>query len=106
MVEVPAPSFLPPGQRVFIATNAGKATALEEHERRRPRLTRGQRRYHAWLDVSDAWNITFGEFLRRRLYDPAVMERELIEAEAASRRSWLRTYGLDDDYDDSGAIPF
>ena len=30
------------------------------------KLTRGQRRYREWLDVSDATGETFGDFLKRR----------------------------------------
>jgi len=71
MVEVKPPGFLPAGDRVFMATDAGKVEADRERFRRRlaaPKLTVGQQRYRAWLRVSDVWRVTFGEFLRRGLY--------------------------------------
>lgn len=71
MAEVKTPAFLAAGDRVFMATDAGKIEATRERLRRRaamPRLTVGQQRYRAWLRVSDLWDVSFGEFLRRGLY--------------------------------------
>jgi NADPH-dependent ferric siderophore reductase len=71
MIEVDRPGFLPDGDHVFMATEAGKVEAGREQLRRRlaaPKLTRSQQRYRLWLRVSDAFNCSFGEWLRRGWY--------------------------------------
>lgn len=68
MVEVPAPAFLPPGSRVFLATDAGKRAALAEHKRRYPPPPKARARYLHWLDIADVCDVKFGEYLRRRMY--------------------------------------
>ena len=52
VIEVDRPGFLPLGDHVFVATDAGKVEAGREQLRRRlaaPKLTRGQQRYRLWL---------------------------------------------------------
>jgi len=44
-------------------TDAGKQ-AVREQSPRPPKLTRGQKRYREYLNVSDAFGGTFGEFLK------------------------------------------
>lgn len=68
--ETQRPWFIPENDRVFVATQAGRDAAWESPRKRPapPKLTVGQRRYRAWLRVSDVWDVTFGEFLRRGLY--------------------------------------
>ena len=61
MQESNRPAFLSSGDRCFSATFAGLSAA--KSLRRRP--TRGQRRYHNWLEISDCCpDLTFGDFLR------------------------------------------
>lgn len=73
VVDVRRPGFLDARDRVFVATDAGKAAASEENQRANPPPTTNRRRYLHWLRISDADpDLTFGEYLRRRLYnDPA-----------------------------------
>lgn len=68
MAEVRAPAFLSKGARVFVATDAGKRAALVEHRRRYPPPSKYRARYLHWLDISDCCDVTFGEYLRRRMY--------------------------------------
>jgi len=58
------PDFLAGDDIVFAATAAGRGRALAAAAASRPRLTPGQRRYQAWLSVSDAWDISFGDWLK------------------------------------------
>lgn len=58
------PSALSGGDPVFTATPAGRAAVAAESPKP-PRLTRGQRRYQAWLGMD--WGWTFGEFLKSGL---------------------------------------
>lgn len=61
MKEVHRPDFLSGGDRLFMATEAGKEAA----QRLRPCVSPGQRRYHDWLRLSDVMpDLTFGAFLR------------------------------------------
>lgn len=68
-----SPSFLVDGDRVFIATERGKNVARAENNRRNPPPNRGRARYLAWLRLSDVWDdLTFGAYLRRKLYNDPV----------------------------------
>lgn len=58
-------SDLSGGMDLFLVTPAGRAY-VAEYSPPPPKLTRGQRRYREWLDVSDATGETFMEFCRRR----------------------------------------
>ena len=71
--RVARPGFLPDGDRVYRATDAGKAAAVAENWRRYPRPSRAKARYLHWLRLSGVCaDLTFGAYLRRRLYaDPA-----------------------------------
>lgn len=63
------PGFLHIDDRVFRTTSAGRAAALAERARRYPPPSRDKRRYLGWLRIADvAPDLTFGEYLRRRLY--------------------------------------
>ncbi len=65
---LPTPGFLGEGSHLYMATEAGRAVALDclaRREAARPQLTRGQVRYRAWLDFSDASDLSFGDWLRR-----------------------------------------
>lgn len=64
MVRSDAPGFCPSGSVLYRATDLGKAQAVTENRRRKPKLTRSQRRYREWLDLSDTCDITFGDWLR------------------------------------------
>lgn len=82
------PGFLDVSDRVYRATLDGERQALVENRRRNPPPSPARRRYLAWLRLSDAWpDLTFGEYLRRRLYDPDVLDRDLAEARHA-RLEW------------------
>ena len=61
MEERPSPQFLPRADRLFVATDLGKAEA----ERQRPRLSRAKQRYLSWLRISDVCpDLTFGDYLK------------------------------------------
>ncbi|WP_437310096.1 hypothetical protein [Sorangium sp. So ce388] len=60
MVEHP-PRAISGGDYIFTVTDAGKAY-VAANSPREPKLTRGQRRYRAWLDAD--CGVTFGEWLR------------------------------------------
>lgn len=65
MEETRRPEFLNVNDRNYRVTDLGKARALSARSRRRPKLTRGQKRYRDWLAISDAYpDLTFGKFLR------------------------------------------
>ena len=94
VVETDAPAFLPAGDRTFCATARGRSVALAERRRRYPPPSRSHARYARWLNVADCWPISFGDFLRRRLYDEDVMREVLAE----SRSTWnTLTCGCADD---------
>lgn len=58
------PAALTGGDHVFTVTDAGKAY-IDANSPPAPRLTRGQRRYRAWLASAEAdCGVTFGEWLR------------------------------------------
>jgi hypothetical protein len=60
MAETRQPKFLEKRDKVFSATNAG----LDYAKKHRKRPTRGQIRYHKFLEVSDVVSdLTFHEFL-------------------------------------------
>lgn len=63
-----APGFLAPEDRVFRVTEEGKVVAAVERRRRYPPKTRAQNRYDDYLNVADAYNVSFGEYLKQRLY--------------------------------------
>lgn len=52
------------GDDLFHVTEAGRAY-VADHSLAPPKLTRGQRRYRAWLSVSDVTGESFFEFLHR-----------------------------------------
>jgi hypothetical protein len=67
--EVRRPGFLARDARVFAATEKGRDVARVERARRYPRPTRNRARYLHWLDCADAnSDLTFGDYLRQRLY--------------------------------------
>ncbi len=53
-----------PDSYCFVVTEAGREY-VREHSPEAPKVSRGKRRYLEWLEVSDATNETFGEWLRR-----------------------------------------
>ena len=63
MQEAPKPPWCM--GRVFIVTDTGRDVAMAEHKARCPKLTRGQARYRRWLGISDAWDTSFGDWLKR-----------------------------------------
>lgn len=58
-----APRAISGGDPIFTVTDAGKAY-IAERSPKPPKLTRGQRRYQAWLTVSDICGVPFGEWLK------------------------------------------
>lgn len=68
MEETRAPSFIPAGSLMFMATPAGKIAAMKERERRYPPPSKYRARYLHYLDIADCCDVTFGEYLRRRMY--------------------------------------
>jgi hypothetical protein len=61
MVEVEMPHYLARGDRLFMATDIGKASAQAS----RPRPTRARRRYRRYLEARDAYpDLTFLEWLK------------------------------------------
>ncbi len=59
------PGFLLDDSINYRATDAGRAVALAEKERRRPRLTRSQERYRRWIDsgcADSGW--PFGDWIK------------------------------------------
>ena len=70
MAPARAPGFLPPEDRVFVATDAGRVAAIAENRRLHPPLSRSQSRYLAWLRTDGCCG-NFGEYLRKRLYERA-----------------------------------
>lgn len=73
MEERRRPGFIPTEHRVFAATDAGRAAAVADVERRWAEVPRGKKRYLMWLRSEIP--MSFGEFLRRGLYS-----RERYEA--------------------------
>lgn len=72
----PTPGFLDAGDVVYRATERGRSVAVAANNRLNPPPGRAKARYLAWLRLSDvAPDLTFGTFLRRRLYDEAVYAR-------------------------------
>jgi hypothetical protein len=51
------------GMDIFYVTEAGER-AMEEHSPPPLKLTAAQRRYAAWLAISDVINISFGDWLK------------------------------------------
>ena len=67
MVEGARVGFLPPGDRWYQATERGESLARGEHERTRPKMTAGRRRYLRWLTISDFMpDLSFSAFLKRK----------------------------------------
>ena len=68
----PTPGFCARGDRVFRATERGRSVAIAENNRRNPPPKPARGRYLAWLRISDVCpDLTFGDYLRRRMYDDA-----------------------------------
>lgn len=67
MAPARSPGFLAPGDRVFVATDAGRVAAIAENRRRNPPPSRSRARYLAWLRTDGCCG-TFGEYLRGRRY--------------------------------------
>lgn len=63
------PGFLDISDRVYMATAAGIAEALAENASLHPQRSRSKTRYLNWLNVADALGCSFGEYLKRRLYE-------------------------------------
>ncbi|TAL41403.1 MAG: hypothetical protein EPN91_10840 [Salinibacterium sp.] len=63
-----APGFLAPEDRVFRVTDEGKLVAAVERRRRHPPKKRSAARYDHYLNVADALGVSFGEYLKRRMY--------------------------------------
>jgi len=77
----PTPGFLAAGDVVYRATKRGRSVAVAANNRINPPPGRSAARYAAWLHLSDVCpDLTFGIFLRRRLYDDAVRRRFYGEA--------------------------
>lgn len=95
-----APGFLAPESCCFGATAAGRVEALAERARRYPPPSRSQARYMAWLDVADCYDLTFGGWLKAKLYDPAVVAENIARAEA-----WRRDRHLDYIFGDYDSAP-
>jgi len=62
MVEHP-PRALFGGMSCFCVTDEGRAACVLQSPRP-PKASRGRRRYHEWLRVSDVSDITFGEWMK------------------------------------------
>lgn len=62
------PAFLHSADHLYAVTEAGRAVALAEAQKRlsrRPRLTRSQKRYRRWLSLRDVIpDLTFIEFCK------------------------------------------
>lgn len=58
-----APSEISGGDFIFTVTAAGKAF-IAEHSPAPPKVSRGKARYLRWLEVSDAYDVSFGDWLR------------------------------------------
>ena len=64
------PSALSGGDPVFTATDEGRAAVFRDSPEP-PKVSRSARRYEKWLAVSEVYCLSFGEFLRRKLYEGA-----------------------------------
>jgi hypothetical protein len=62
-VENRLPSFVDSG-RLFTVTEVGRDAAIEIWKAKQPKLTRGQKRYRRWVEIADAVDMTFGEWLK------------------------------------------
>lgn len=60
------PSKICGGMHVFVVTDEGRKFVAENSEVP-PKLTRSQKRYERWLNVADAVQMTFGEWIKRGL---------------------------------------
>jgi len=60
----PREIFGGPTSYCFCVTDAGKAFVISNSQKP-PKVSRGRRRYLEWLEVSAAYDISFGEWLRR-----------------------------------------
>jgi hypothetical protein len=54
------------GNDFFIVTDAGRVW-MAENSPPAPKLTRGQRRYREWLNISDVYDISFIDYCRRKI---------------------------------------
>lgn len=78
MQRVKPPAFIPQGWCCYAVTSHGEVVAHAEHRRRNPPLKPGAARYRRWLRWNDAWEISFGEWLRRgyhRMTDEEILKR-------------------------------
>lgn len=57
------PRAISGGDPIFTVTDAGKAY-VAEHSPPEPKLTPGQKRYRAWLRISDVYDVSFGQWLK------------------------------------------
>jgi hypothetical protein len=57
-------SVLSGGDHWFHVTDAGMKY-VDENSPKPPKKSRGERRYERFLEISDMYDITFGEFLKR-----------------------------------------
>lgn len=62
--RLPTSKILAEGDVMFVCTRAGRARGFERWEAVRPRPSRSQRVYQAWLRISDVCDVKFGEFLK------------------------------------------
>lgn len=58
-----APRAISGGDPIFTVTDKGKAY-IAEHSPKPPKVSRGKARYLRWLEVSDAYDISFGDWLK------------------------------------------
>jgi len=63
MVERTAPAFCSADDRLFMATEEGRAAALRIKHENTPKLTRSQERYQRYLRVADCFE-SFRDFLK------------------------------------------
>lgn len=60
-----APREISGGDPIFVVTDAGKCAVVEQSPKP-PKVSRGQAVYQEWLSFSDAYDMKFGEYLKRR----------------------------------------
>ena len=79
MVEAARPGFLAEADRLFMATVAGRIAAEQWQQAQRAeqiasrpkvsaRKSASKQRYRKFLRVSDVFNVSFGEYLKRKMY--------------------------------------
>lgn len=60
------------GDPTFFVTDAGKRYIAEKSPAP-PKMNRAKKRYDHWLDVRDAIGMSFGEYLKQRMYEERTM---------------------------------